>query len=494
MSTLVWRILLLVVATRALPEPSSSSSGAQSRHRRQADTSNLSDVELICRLSASASGITNEDCAKKTPPSSGPTSAPGSCTCAPVWQCKDNNVPTGVENDPDSFLTSVNVRTGGFRCGKPEEVCCHNIDATLQPQILPFSPTCGKRNTKGVGTTFVGFENRQSQFGEFPWMAAVMTSERFGELQAPLYICGGALVHAQVVLTAAHYVQGILCYVDKGLQCGREEAKVVFARPGIQTCVLLDLTGLLVELSMPAPTLAPHHLVVWVSRCLAHNQGMHEVLDEMGKRLLNWQYDLENGTSRNSRSQFLIRSTGSRRCWCTPNYVGSILSYDVALLILDSPAQLGHTIDTICLPPPHLDFHHHRCVVSGWGKDMFSEVGKFQQILKSIDLPPVDHGSCELAMRGTRLGPGFHLHDSFMCAGGEQGKDACEGDGGSPLVCHSPDDPSSRYYQIGVVSWGIGCGEAGLPGVYADVTKAVLWIDSIIADRFGHDLRTSSGK
>uniref|UniRef100_A0A6P7H8F5 Phenoloxidase-activating factor 2-like n=1 Tax=Diabrotica virgifera virgifera TaxID=50390 RepID=A0A6P7H8F5_DIAVI len=39
-------------------------------------------------------------------------------------------------------------------------------------------------------------------------------------------------------------------------------------------------------------------------------------------------------------------------------------------------------------------------------------------------------------------------------AGGEENKDTCKGDGGSPLVCPIPNEPN-RFFQMGIVSWGI---------------------------------------
>ena len=33
------------------------------------------------------------------------------------------------------------------------------------------------------------------------------------------------------------------------------------------------------------------------------------------------------------------------------------------------------------------------------------------------------------------------------------------------------------YKKAGIVAWGLGCGEEGLPGVYADVAGAACWID-----------------
>ncbi|KAG7160166.1 phenoloxidase-activating factor 2-like [Homarus americanus] len=173
-----------------------------------------------------------------------------------------------------------------------------------------------------------------------------------------------------------------------------------------------------------------------------------------------------------------------------PNYSAINVEYDVSLLILQFPAMLGPTIDTICLPTPGQNFDGLRCRSSGWGKDSFGAEGKFNQIMKNIDLPVVSHNDCQNALRKTnRLGSDFNLHQSFMCAGGEQDKDACTGDGGSPLVCPSPEDPS-RYYQVGIVAWGIGCGVQGLPGVYVNVPEVIPWVSSVLQANLNFDIRS----
>merc|ERR1711971_458220 len=58
------------------------------------------------------------------------------------------------------------------------------------------------------------------------------------------------------------------------------------------------------------------------------------------------------------------------------------------------------------------------------------------------------------------------------------GKDSCQGDSGGPFF--SNESPETREL-LGVVSWGIGCGRAGYPGVYTEVSYFVEWITETMA-------------
>ncbi|XP_014361308.2 phenoloxidase-activating factor 2-like [Papilio machaon] len=156
------------------------------------------------------------------------------------------------------------------------------------------------------------------------------------------------------------------------------------------------------------------------------------------------------------------------------DYKSRNLANDIALLFLNLPMMMTPNVGLVCLPalgqttPPGT-----RCLASGWGKDQFGEIGKYQVILKKLELPVVGSQSCQKRLRMTRLSPYFNLDPSFMCAGGEGGRDTCVGDGGSPLVCPLQTD---RYVQAGIVAWGIGCGGT-TPGVYTDVAKQRAWVD-----------------
>uniref|UniRef100_A0A1I8PUD1 Phenoloxidase-activating factor 2 n=1 Tax=Stomoxys calcitrans TaxID=35570 RepID=A0A1I8PUD1_STOCA len=161
-----------------------------------------------------------------------------------------------------------------------------------------------------------------------------------------------------------------------------------------------------------------------------------------------------------------------------PNYNSNNLQNNVAVLKLATPVSLTSrsTVGTICLPS--IAFVGQRCYVAGWGKNDFGPTGAFQAIQREVDVPLIPNADCQTALRQTRLGASFVLNNaSFICAGGEAGKDACTGDGGSPLVCQT----GGIWYVVGMVAWGIGCGTAGVPGVYVNVATYLPWIQTMMA-------------
>jgi len=169
-----------------------------------------------------------------------------------------------------------------------------------------------------------------------------------------------------------------------------------------------------------------------------------------------------------------------------PQFDRKRLSNDIAILRLDQRVNLNHRyVNAACMPACDQQFSFTfsngtgvRCHVAGWGKDEFT--GSFQFIQHKVDLPLMDEFRCNAALklalnrRQSGVGDRFQLHQSEICAGGEIGKDACTGDGGSPLVCQAQ---SGRWTVVGLVSWGIGCASE-LPGVYVRVSHFQNWINS----------------
>jgi len=169
-----------------------------------------------------------------------------------------------------------------------------------------------------------------------------------------------------------------------------------------------------------------------------------------------------------------------------PQMSNTRLSNDIAILYVDRNINLNHPyVNTACLPSCDNQFDYRfnngtgvRCYVAGWGKDEAD--GSFQFIPRKVDIPIVNDNQCQTDLRNAlnRQRPGvgnnFSLHPSEICAGGEIGKDACTGDGGSPLVCQAD---SGRWTVMGLVTWGVGCA-SDVPGVYARVSHFRNWINA----------------
>merc|ERR1712076_14046 len=288
------------------------------------------------------------------------------------------------------------------------------------PPKIKYAPKCGRRNQNGLGVRIQGFKEYESQFGEWPHMCAVLAEEPVA--QDPGY---------------AGEPETVNLY-----QCGGS-----LIAPGV---------------------------ILTAAHCV---DKFRQTPTELKIRCGEW--DTQNQTGPYPHQDRYVQALNIH-----PEFDGRNLHNDFALLFTSEDFVLSSHIDTVCLPQADELFDGTTCFATGWGKDKFGSAGQYQVVLKEIDLPVVSNYECQDKLRSTRLGGKFKLHDSFVCAGGVNGKDTCRGDGGSPLVCPSQSDPNT-YIQAGIVAWGIGCGEDGTPGVYADVSQAVCWIDQAVSCYYG---------
>ena len=176
-----------------------------------------------------------------------------------------------------------------------------------------------------------------------------------------------------------------------------------------------------------------------------------------------------------------------------PSYSSSTASWDLALLRLPTAT----TAPGVAIPAPSDDAAiaaaqvagsagTANAAIAGWGliscginpsePSSCSASDPTATILQSVSggIPLLTDATCS-----TLLGSDFRPA-SMICAGNGPSppppapvrNDTCSGDSGGPMTTIA----GGRPVQVGVVSWGLRCGDPGSPGVYARVSAARDWI------------------
>jgi len=156
-----------------------------------------------------------------------------------------------------------------------------------------------------------------------------------------------------------------------------------------------------------------------------------------------------------------------------PQYNSGTMQHDIAILKLATPittitpvglAEAGYTANQ--------NFGNDGKAISlGWGVDnVITESMPSTLQLGNVNL--INRKKC-----GSQFRYGSSdIISGMVCANSPSNTDSCQGDSGGPLFV------PSRGVQVGVVSWGIGCGSDDYPGVYTDVGTYYNWVEGITGD------------
>ncbi|KAF7471190.1 hypothetical protein GHT09_017562 [Marmota monax] len=178
--------------------------------------------------------------------------------------------------------------------------------------------------------------------------------------------------------------------------------------------------------------------------------------------------------------------------YLNPQFKGKA-PYDIALLRLDSSVKYTNLIQPICIVPSALEFENRTdCWVTGWGDIREGEDLPSPYTLQEVQVSIINTTICNHLYQMSDFR--YSIWGDMVCAGQlAGGKDSCfapptlpragltqaspQGDSGGPLVC----ELEGLWYQIGIVSWGVGCGRPNRPGVYTNVSQHFDWIRMLIA-------------
>ena len=149
-------------------------------------------------------------------------------------------------------------------------------------------------------------------------------------------------------------------------------------------------------------------------------------------------------------------------------------SNDVALIRLAGASSRATPIRLAAPAEGEIWAPGDETVAIGWGTAFFPDVVglTIREDLQEIRVPRRADAECAESYPSDFLVGRFEP-SSMLCAGNRGGgEDSCQGDSGGPLMAF---DAQGRLAQVGVVSFGFGCGLGNQYGVYARVAANPLY-------------------
>jgi secreted trypsin-like serine protease len=186
------------------------------------------------------------------------------------------------------------------------------------------------------------------------------------------------------------------------------------------------------------------------------------------------EYDLSDGAA---------NATAIKNIYIHPQYDADAIDYDIALVELVSSVNAPAVTLASKATTDLYAIENSPAVVAGWGGRVGYAPGEgptsdFPDILHQVELNLATNTECRALLAET-LGTSPQntgVSDRMICATQPSfGKGSCQGDSGGPLMVQTGTGPE----QVGIVSWGIGCAEAGYPGVFTRVAEFSEWLNTL---------------
>jgi secreted trypsin-like serine protease len=251
-------------------------------------------------------------------------------------------------------------------------------------------------------------------------------------------------------------------------------------------------------------TLVRNNWVLTAAHCVVHG-GKVDAPQNLAVYVGSDKVDTEKWTTRGGER------IGVKAVYAHEQYRSTLFGNDIALLQLErAPAQqTRYSVIRMVEPGEEATYlgHGKPATVIGWG-DMREAGGQLSPDLREARIKLLDPRACNVAhlkgsiarMEGAMdelnlrdVDPGLvvafrdHLaqyaqpwvNDTMICAGdpapgrSSEVVDSCQGDSGGPLFTTTA---NGAFVQLGIVSWGRGCGRPDMHGVYSRVAKLSGWV------------------